>query len=228
RWAQTSVTFVHPVDLGGVTPPGETNRPTIVLPRRDPPAGSREEERPPHPRGEPRTNATAAPGVTNPSSNAASVASNLAPVALNAAGNDSAPINPPERRPGRPRFGRPPWMNEAEYKSLVESRGLHGLVIVMSSEAFRRACAQDLWMRWIIGCFASVSGVGLGFAWRNLVKSSELQMRLLRASELNTHLKEMNLAAAGLAHETRNPLNIIRGLAQMISKQKDAPPEVRG
>jgi len=119
-------------------------------------------------------------------------------------------------------------MNEAEYKSLVESRGLHGLVIVMSSEAFRRACAQDLWMRWIIGCFASVSGVGLGFAWRNLVKSSELQMRLLRASELNTHLKEMNLAAAGLAHETRNPLNIIRGLAQMISKQKDAPPEVRG
>ena len=52
-------------------------------------------------------------------------------------------------------------------------------------------------------------------------------MRLLRASELNTHLKEMNLAAAGLAHETRNPLNIIRGLAQMISKQKEAPTEVR-
>jgi len=53
-------------------------------------------------------------------------------------------------------------------------------------------------------------------------------VRLVRASELNTHLKQMNLAAAGLAHETRNPLNIIRGLAQMISKQTDAPPEVRG
>jgi len=52
-------------------------------------------------------------------------------------------------------------------------------------------------------------------------------VRLVRASELNTHLKEMNLAAAGLAHETRNPLNIIRGLAQMISKQKEAPTEVR-
>jgi signal transduction histidine kinase len=52
---------------------------------------------------------------------------------------------------------------------------------------------------------------GLGLAWRNLLKSSELQMRLLRASELTTHLKELNLAAAGLAHETRNPLNIIRG-----------------
>jgi signal transduction histidine kinase len=53
-------------------------------------------------------------------------------------------------------------------------------------------------------------------------------MRLLRASELNSHLKQMNLAVAGLAHETRNPLNIIRGLAQMISKQEEAPSEVRG
>jgi signal transduction histidine kinase len=37
----------------------------------------------------------------------------------------------------------------------------------------------------------------------------------------------MNLAAAGLAHETKNPLNIIRGLAQMMSRREDAPPEVR-
>jgi len=37
----------------------------------------------------------------------------------------------------------------------------------------------------------------------------------------------MNLAAAGLAHETRNPLNIIRGMAQMISKQNDTSPEIR-
>src|SRR2546428_14061230 len=74
----------------------------------------------------------------------------------------------------------------------------------------------------------SMSGSGFALAWRNLVKSSDLQARLVATSELNTPLKEMNLAAAGLAHETRNPLNIIRGLAQMISKQKDASPEVRG
>src|SRR5204863_3532277 len=101
------------------------------------------------------------------------------------------------------------------------------LAIAMSTAAFLKTCAQDFWMRCIIACFASVSVVGLGLAWRNQAKSSELQMRLLRASEMNTHLKGMNLAAAGLAHETRNPLNIIRGLAQMISKQKDASPEVR-
>ena len=44
---------------------------------------------------------------------------------------------------------------------------------------------------------------------------------------MNSHLKELNLAAAGLAHETRNPLNIIRGQAQMISRLPDTPPEVR-
>jgi signal transduction histidine kinase len=44
---------------------------------------------------------------------------------------------------------------------------------------------------------------------------------------LNSHLKEMNLAAAGLAHETRNPLNIIRGMAQMLSKQTEAPADIR-
>src|SRR3989442_9254315 len=175
-----------------------------------------------------RTNDVTPPDAPPGAANAAASTSNFA-------GNDSAATNrtqggggPRERPPARPRFGRPPWMSEDDYKSLVEKRGLHGSAIVMSTGAFLQTCAQDLWLRGIIGCFASVSGVGLGVARRNLVKSSELQMRLVRASQLNTHFKQMNLAAAGFAHETRNPLNIIRGLAQMISKQKDAPPEVRG
>jgi signal transduction histidine kinase len=230
HWEARSVTLVNLVDLGAsVSSEGETNRPTIVLPRREPGGGPRDGERPPRPPpGEMRTNEVTS---TDPPQ----VATNVVASPSNITGNDSAPTNrieggggTRERPPGRPRFGRPPWMSEQEYKALVEKRGLHGLAIVMSTEAFLQTCAQDVWLRCIIGCFASVSVVGLGFARRNLVKSSELQMRLVRASELNTHLKQMNLAAAGLAHETRNPLNIIRGLAQMISKQTDASPEVRG
>jgi signal transduction histidine kinase len=96
----------------------------------------------------------------------------------------------------------------------------------MSTDSFQAACTRDLWLRAIIGALATVLVAGSGMVWRNLAKVSDLQIRLVRASELNTHLKEMNLAAAGLAHETRNPLNIIRGLAQMISKQPDTNPEV--
>jgi signal transduction histidine kinase len=230
HWDARSVTLVNLVDLGAsVSPEGETNRPTIVLPRRDPGAGPREGERPPRPPpGEMRTNEVTPSDPPSDATNPAASSSNSAlsePASTNRIEGGGGPR---ERPPGRPRFGRPPWMSEQDYRALVEKRGLHGLAIGMSTEAFLQTCAQDLWLRWTIGCFATVSVVGLGFARRNLVKSSELQMRLVRASELNTHLKQMNLAAAGLAHETRNPLNIIRGLAQMISKQTDASPDVRG
>jgi len=54
-----------------------------------------------------------------------------------------------------------------------------------------------------------------------------LELRLARASATNSQLREMNIAAAGLAHETRNPLNIVRGLAQLISRDAQAPGEIR-
>jgi signal transduction histidine kinase len=97
----------------------------------------------------------------------------------------------------------------------------------MSTQRYREATNRDLWLRSIIVLLAAVSVVGMALAWESLARTALLQLRLVRASELNTHLKEMNLAAAGLAHETRNPLNIIRGMAQMIGKQTGAPPEIR-
>jgi signal transduction histidine kinase len=118
-------------------------------------------------------------------------------------------------------------MSEADYQALLQKQGVHSFVIVMSTENFRSVCVYDFWLRCVVALFAGISVVGIGLAWRNISKTSDLQIRLVRASEMNSHLKEMNLAAAGLAHETRNPLNIIRGLAQMISKQTDTPPEIR-
>jgi len=118
-------------------------------------------------------------------------------------------------------------MSEEEYRSLIQKQGVHSFVIVMSTEMMRASVSHDLWLRSLITALASVSVVGLGMAWRNLAKSSELELRLVRAAELNSRLKETNLAAAGLAHETKNPLNIIRGLAQMMSRREDAPAEVR-
>ena len=118
-------------------------------------------------------------------------------------------------------------LDEKEIKLLIEKRTLHGLLLTMSTEGLEAAATRDWWLRTIIMMLTTVAALGSGLAWRNLAKSSELQLRLVRASELNTHLKEMNLAAAGLAHETRNPLNIIRGLAQMISKQSGTPEETQ-
>ncbi len=128
---------------------------------------------------------------------------------------------------GRPRFARPFWMDEDEYKTLIQKQGVHSFVLAMSTRPMHEASRADFWMRLLVVTFATASVIGIGLAWGHVGKSADLQIRLVRASELNSHLKRMNVAAAGLAHETRNPLNIIRGLAQMISKQPDTPDEIR-
>jgi len=152
----------------------------------------------------------------------------------NADGTISITNGPSRRRFGRrgrtnefASFSRPSWMKEEEYKALIQKKGVHWFVIGMSTQSVQEAYDNDLWVRMFIGLLGTICVAGYGLAWHSLVKTSELQLRLVRASELNLHLKEMNLAAAGLAHETRNPLNIIRGLAQLICKQQDASPEVR-
>jgi signal transduction histidine kinase len=137
---------------------------------------------------------------------------------------------PPPRGPGFfdwRRGEKPSWMTEQDYKTLLAKEGAHSFVLVMLTEPILRAEQYDLWMRIIVAILGTAAVVGYGFGWRSSTRNSELQLRLVRASEQNLHLKEMNLAAAGLAHETRNPLNIIRGMAQLISKVSDGSPEIR-
>lgn len=214
HWGLRTVTLVNPVDLGAsLSAEGITN--TLILPplseftNRVGEAGREFSRRgPPPPDNMPPSDGPANSVGTNPPP----------------AGWENRP-----REPGG-RSRRPPWLrgiNEQEFQSLVAKRTLHGLVLTMSTEGMAAVTTRDLWLRTIIVLLAGVSVLGSGLAWRNLSKSSELQIRLVRASEMNTHLKEMNLAAAGLAHETRNPLNIIRGFAQMISKQPGTPAEIQ-
>jgi signal transduction histidine kinase len=124
-------------------------------------------------------------------------------------------------------FGRPPWMSEDQYVNLVEKQGVHAFVLSMSTSALHSEAARDLWLRIAVAAIALVAAIGVGVAWQGLEQSAELQLRLMRAREMNLHLQEMNVAAAGLAHETRNPLNIIRGLAQMISRHDDADTQIQ-
>jgi signal transduction histidine kinase len=213
HWGQRSVTLVNPVDLGArLSSEGVTN--TFVMPPLSEFTNRVSEPGREFPRRGPP------PEEAGPSNAPDSLATNRPP---------------PEMREGRPREPggrprRPFWlrgMDEKEFQSLIAKRTLHGLVLTLSTEGLEAAATRDLWLRTIIVLLAALAALGSGLAWRNLAKSSELQIRLVRASEMNTHLKEMNLAAAGLAHETRNPLNIIRGLAQMISKQPDTAAEIQ-
>jgi signal transduction histidine kinase len=124
-------------------------------------------------------------------------------------------------------FGRPPWMSREEFEILSAQKGLHSFVIALPTRPVREAAATDRWMRIVLCLFAIGTAGGTAFAWRSFERSTDLELRLIKASEMNLHLKELNLAAAGLAHETRNPLNLIRGLAQLISKRDEVSADTR-
>ena len=59
--------------------------------------------------------------------------------------------------------------------------------------------------------------------WRHTRITSELQL----AHERETRLEELTRLGAGLAHETKNPIGLIRALAQAWSADPEAPEERR-
>jgi signal transduction histidine kinase len=208
-WGGGTATLKYPIDLG-------TNMvPELVIPREEFRAM--------------RTNRLAAetnrppsdlfnPGFRSMRTNRLAGETNRSPSDL---------FNPTNRPPRHDlRTERPYWMTEGKYKELLENKSAHTFIVVMSAQSVLAGQNDDLWMRVIIGLLGTVAVAGFAVAWRTMMHTSELQLRLVRASEQNLHLKELSLAAAGLAHETRNPLNIIRGLAQMVAKQDNIPPEI--
>lgn len=55
-------------------------------------------------------------------------------------------------------------------------------------------------------------------AWITTIRTRLLSEQLKTERTRSAHLEELALAAAGLAHETKNPLGIISGLAQQIAR----------
>lgn len=127
----------------------------------------------------------------------------------------------------RLRSNHPYWLSQERFRDLYEKQGLHTFALLMATDALDVVNARDLWLRLATSLLTLMAVAGLGVAWRGRERSSELEVRLVRARALNAYLRELNVAAAGLAHETRNPLNIVRGIAQLIAKDADAPASIR-
>jgi signal transduction histidine kinase len=194
HWQQKTLTLMNLMDLGSVG--GEEHaRPATAIVVPDPRAFRPPGARRPSELRPPPDGATPAP-------------------------SDGPPAPPQFRSP----FGRPSWMTPEEYESVIQKQGVHSLVVVLSTAEMHRLVFNDLLLRSTVSLMAAAAALVSALAWRNTRRTSELQIRLVKAGEMNTHLSEMNFAAAGLAHETRNPLNLIRGLAQMVAMEaRDSP-----
>ncbi len=67
--------------------------------------------------------------------------------------------------------------------------------------------------------------LALAFGWRASVRGVALRSSLALAEEQNRYLREMNIAASGLAHETKNPLNVVRMAAQTLASTTPSSPD---
>jgi len=200
-WRERELTLMNLMDLGvGGAPEGDPRSTTLVVSSAQMGKALRPAMRA---AGGPR------PGEGRPAGQAADAAA------------------PGAGRPPRVPFSRPSWMSEEEYNALIRKQGVHSLVISLSTDEMRQSVRNNFWLRTLISLLASGAAIISGLAWRNVSRNSDLQIRLVKAGEMNIHLAQMNFAAAGLAHETRNPLNLIRGLAQMIAMQAANAPKLR-
>jgi len=93
----------------------------------------------------------------------------------------------------------------------------------MPAEAARRGLLQ---IGQKIGT-AALGVVALLLAWVRGIRSRTLRHQLEAERVQRSHLEELSLAASGLAHETKNPLGIIRGLAQRLERSEGLPTQNR-
>lgn len=82
-----------------------------------------------------------------------------------------------------------------------------------TDETVRRA----FWIRsWLVAAGGLVL-VCVAVAWRTTVRLAEARGRARVLEAEARHLRDLGQAAAGLAHETRNPLGLIRGWTQRLA-----------
>ncbi len=115
-----------------------------------------------------------------------------------------------------------------EEGGLVDKRGIHAFVVEVPATEVYAAETRDWQTRVLLVGLVGVVALGMTALLYSLRQRAALGMRLARSEALTTHLEELNTAAAGLVHETKNPLNLIRGLAQMLEQERAESGSGRG
>lgn len=132
-------------------------------------------------------------------------------------------LGPPQGPPPE----QPPWMNKPDYERLIKEHGIHWFLVTLPTSGLRAVLAKDFQLRAIVMGGALLACLALALAWRASRHSADLEIQLIHEREAATRLRDMNVTAAGLVHETKNPLNLIRGMAQMIGGNTDTPRDIR-
>ncbi|MCB9767560.1 MAG: hypothetical protein H6751_12550 [Candidatus Omnitrophica bacterium] len=100
-------------------------------------------------------------------------------------------------------------------------------VSIVDGSEFQMAVSQDR-KRFVFWALIGLGAISLFLATLSLLRQrAEMAVELQLANERESRLEELNRLAAGLAHETKNPLSLIRGMAQTCLNQAPDPEESR-
>jgi two-component system sensor histidine kinase HydH len=100
------------------------------------------------------------------------------------------------------------------------------LIIGISDKPYRQTILESQKRLQFSGYSGAFAVLVVLVAWCLAVRNRSLKESLAATRTRASHLEELGLSAAGLAHETKNPLGIIRGLAQRIRKENVGPEEI--
>ena len=90
------------------------------------------------------------------------------------------------------------------------------LILGLRKELPAAARREELTRTGVTFAAAFFAVLALVAAWIQGIRSRALAARLRLEQTRGAHLEELSLVAAGLAHETKNPLGVIRGIAQRM------------
>jgi len=84
---------------------------------------------------------------------------------------------------------------------------------------------RSVWSHAFVTAAGGLVSLCLALVWRASVRMLEAQGRARLLEVEARHLRELSQAAAGLAHETRNPLGLIRGWTQRLLEDEPQDPD---
>ena len=130
---------------------------------------------------------------------------------------------PPPNKKKQFRFFMEHYYNQGRdaVRSYDFSKSSQKIIIGIDANNFIRQIHEvnsKLALTYFFSCLALII---LIMTWIYFLKNSRLKFELASVKERTEKLEELGLASAGLAHEIKNPLGIIRGFAQRISKSDD-------
>ena len=102
----------------------------------------------------------------------------------------------------------------------------YSTIFVLDRSEVDQQLSKATWLRFWLVATAGVILLLLAFAWLATVRLVEARGRERILEAEAEHLREMGQAAAGLAHETRNPLGLVRGWTQKLAQANNDSPEV--